>query len=94
MYIFQQIYEEPRESEKGDGWVVSNCSPRGVKGDPYSVRENYDSLFRASPPTIDSCALSGRTMPSNSPTPLREIIDVKITGKDERVYCFAVEHAD
>lgn len=88
MYISRQIYDERRresEREGADGWwVVSNCSPRGVKGDPYIVLEKITILFFAHPllrSTPAAAALSARAMPADSPTPLREIIDVKITGK-------------
>lgn len=89
-------YGDPGEVEKaGYAGGSFQTARRGAYGRPYSVRENYNSLFRASPfPRQPTPALSARTMPADSPTRLCEIIDVEITGKDERVYCFAVEHAD
>lgn len=79
---------------RGEGrvcwWVVSNCSPRGVW-----ASEKITILFFAHLlPDDRTPALSARTTPADSPTRLCEIIDVEITGKDERVYCFAVEHVE
>lgn len=66
--------------------------------DDRIASEKITILFFTHLPSPDNrrptSALSARTTPADSPTRLCEIIDVEITGKDERVYCFAVEHAD
>lgn len=46
--LLQRAYLGRSEGKrKGDGWVVFKLLAAGRKGDPYSVRENYEILFFA-----------------------------------------------
>lgn len=91
-------YEE-RRGVKGRERVVPvgrfKLARRGAYRRPYSVRENYNSLFRAHPLRQDDSRLERSNHAGGFSHALMRNYRCRDYGEGRaRVYCFAVEHAD